>query len=213
MDEHLDLNIYTHRGRPSNVEKRRTTKEVKKQLLDLKEKMKYKDGTEILLAVSVATDSMIRHVSMYPEVMFFDVTANTNILKRDLFIMVIKDSNNETFIGNATVIPSGQRWIYMMIYKDFLRELYGDKIISRNRLCLTDNDESEWGPLDDVIQTVPCWNGSLHMLCMFHALTLAFFETIYPKLPHKGKGKKMKLTPLGRSYGTCPPFVFCLISF
>ena len=151
--------------------------------------MKYKDGTEILLAVSVATDSMIRHVSMYPEVMFFDVTANTNILKRDLFIMVIKDSNNQTFIGNATVIPSGQRWVYMMIYKDFLRELYGDEIISRNRLCLTDNDESEWGPLDDVIQTVPCWNRSIHMLCMFHALTLAFFETIYPKLPHKGKGK------------------------
>ena len=156
MDEHLDLNIYTHRGRPSNVEKRRTTQEVKKQLRDLKETMKYKDGTEILLAVSVATDSMIRHVSMYPEVMFFDVTANTNILKRDLFIMVIKDSNNQTFIGNATVIPSGQRWVYMMIYKDFLRELYGDKIISRNRLCLTDNDESEWGPLDDVIQTVLC---------------------------------------------------------
>ena len=70
MDEHLDLNIYTHRGCPSNVEKRRTTQEVKKQLRDLKETMKYKDGTEILLAVSVATDSMICHVSMYPEVMF-----------------------------------------------------------------------------------------------------------------------------------------------
>ena len=164
--------------------------------------MKYKDGTEILLAVSVATDSMIRHVSMYPEVMFFDVTANTNKIKRNLFLMVIKDSNNESFIGNATVIPSEQRWVFMMIYKDFLRELYGDTTISRNRLCLTNNDESEWGSLDAVIKTVPCWKGSYHMLCMFHALTLVFFETVYPKLPHRGSGKKKKLTQLGKSYGT-----------
>ena len=106
----------------------------------------------------------------------------------------------------------------MVIYKDFLRELYGDKLISRNRLCLTDNDESEWGPLDAVIQTVPCWNGSIHMLCMFHALTLVFFETIYLKLPHRGKGKNRKLTLLGRSYGTflivyVIDFLFCLHPF
>ena len=201
MDEALDLNVYTHRGRPSNVEKRRTSREQKEQLRELKEKMKYNEGTEILLAVSVATDSMMRHVSMFPEVMFFDVTANTNSLKRDLFLMVIKDSNNETFIGNATVIPSGQRWVYLMIYKDFLRELYGDTTISRNRLCLTDNDESEWGPLDTVIKTVPCWNGSLHMLCMFHALTIVFFEKVYPKLPHRGKAKNKTLTEVGKSYG------------
>ena len=59
MDENLDLNVYTHRGRPSKTEKRRTSREMKQQLRELKENIKYKDGTEILLAVSVATDSMI----------------------------------------------------------------------------------------------------------------------------------------------------------
>ena len=201
MDKNLDLNVYTYCGRPTNVEKRRSSKQQKKELRELKKKMHYKDGTEILLAVSVATDSMCRHVAMYPEVMYLDVTANTNKLKRDLFLMVIKDSNNQTFIGNATVIPSGKRWVYMMIYKTFFRELYGETTLSRNRLCLTDNDEAEWGPLDDVIKTVDWWKGSQHMLCMFHALTLTYFKDVYPKLPHRGKGKNTKLTKLGKSYG------------
>ena len=201
MDEHLDLNVYTHRGRPTNVEKRKSSRQLRKDLRELKKTMHYKDGTEILLAVSVATDSMCRHVAMYPEVMYLDVTANTNKFKRDLFLMVIKDSNNQTFIGNATMIPSGRRWVFMMIYKMFFRELYGETTLSRNRLCLTDNDEAEWGPLDEVIKTVPCWNGSRHMLCMFHALTLMYFKDIYPKLPHRGKGKNAKITKIGKSYG------------
>ena len=78
--------------------------------------------------------------------------------------------------------------------------------------------EAEWCPLDDVIKTVEWWSGSLHMLCMFHALTLRYFEEVYPKLPHRGKGKKKKLTKLRKSYGKSPAFtsyicfaLFCYI--
>ena len=39
--------------------------------------MNYKDSTEILLAISLVTDDMDRHVAMFPEVVFLDVTANT----------------------------------------------------------------------------------------------------------------------------------------
>ena len=191
VDKNLDLNIYSGRGRPTNQEKLRTSEETKRDLQKLRDKMNYSDGTEVLLAISVVTDDMTRHVAMFPEVFYLDVTANTNRQKRDLFLMVVKDANDNVFIGNATVIPSGKRWVYAMIYKNFFIQLYGELTISRNRICLTDDDMAEWGPLDDCIKTLTCWQGTINMLCMFHALTMAFFEKIHPKLPHTGNKQSM----------------------
>ena len=131
--------------------------------------------------------------------MSFDVTANTNRQNCDLFMMVVKDSDGITYIGNATFIPSGKRWVFSLIYKTFFTKLYGNKTISRVRLCLTDDDTSEWHPLDSCIQTMKCWSGARHMLCMFHAVTLAFFETVHPKLPRRSG----KVTTKGKAYGTC----------
>ena len=87
--------------------------------------MNYKDGTEIVLAISITTDKMSRRVHMYPEVLSFDVTANTNRQNRDLFMMVVKDSDGRTYIGNATFIPSGKQWVFSLIYKTFFTNLYG----------------------------------------------------------------------------------------
>ena len=81
--------------------------------------MSYKDGTEILLAHSVASDKMMHTVHIFLEVIFMGVTSGTNKQKRDLFLMVVKDGNGETFVGNVTVIPSQQRWVFMKIYKIF----------------------------------------------------------------------------------------------
>ena len=78
MDENLDLVQYTNRGRPSNAQRLKTPRQTKIELRKLKKQMNYKDGTEILLAISLVTDDMNRHVAMFPEVMFLDVTANTN---------------------------------------------------------------------------------------------------------------------------------------
>ena len=201
MDKNLDLNVYQNRGRPTNKEKLKSSATLKKDLAKLRKELNYSDGAEILLAVSIATDDMTRHVAMYPEVFYLDVTANTNKQKRDLFMMIVKDSNLQTFVGNLTVIPSGQRWVFDMIYKSFFIQLYGERSIENNRLVLTDDDMCEWGPLDDSINSVKCWQGSQHMLCMFHALTMQYFEKIYPKLPHTGRGTGRKLTKKGKEYG------------
>ena len=40
--------------------------------------MTYKKGAEILLAVSTASDEMVRAVHMFPEVFYMDTTAKTN---------------------------------------------------------------------------------------------------------------------------------------
>ena len=197
MDSELNLTIHTKRGRPTKKESMKSSRQLKSDLRQLRKQMNYKDGTEIVLAISVATDEMARRVHMFPEVMYLDVTANTNKQNRDLFMMVVKDSDGSTHIGNTTFIPSGKSWVFSLIYQTFFVTLYGKNTISRVRLCLTDDDTSEWRPLDSCMQTISCWSGARHMLCMFHAVTLAFFEQIHPKLPHKSG----KVTSLGKKYG------------
>jgi hypothetical protein len=162
--------------------------------------MNYRDGTEILLALSFASDEMARSVHMFPEVFYMDVTANTNRQKRDMFLMVVKDANGETFIGNATVIPSGQRWVFDKIYQSFFFNLYGEVTLGRNRLALTDEDNAEYGPFDNCVKTMDCYEKSTHMLCVFHALVMTFHEEVYPKLPHK-RGNKKELSEVGEAYG------------
>ena len=68
--------------------------------------------------------------------------------------MMGKDANGKAYIGNATTSMCGNRWVYTHIYEMFLLDLFGEVTISRNRLCLTDDDIAEWGPLDDCVNTM-----------------------------------------------------------
>ena len=81
------------------------------ELQKLRETLSIDDGTEILVGLSIISDQIMHHVHMFPETWFMDVTANTNKLKRDIFLMVVRDSKGQYFVGNRIVIPSGQSWV------------------------------------------------------------------------------------------------------
>ena len=65
--------------------------------------MNYKDGTDILLAISVASDEITRALHMFPYVAYMDVTSNTTKEGRYLFLVVGKDSDGSTFIGSRAI--------------------------------------------------------------------------------------------------------------
>ena len=196
-----DLIVYKNKGRPTNEQKEimKCSKSLKKELLQLKKDLGYKEGTEILLALSVASDEMSRHVHMFPETLFLDTTANTNRQGRSLFLSVVKDSNGHAFPINATVIPSEKAWVFTYIYQNFFRDLYGDVTLNRIRLLLTDDDPAEHGPLDSSIATLDCYSNAINMLCGFHAVVLAYHEKVTPKLPHSAAHI---LSDDGELYGT-----------
>ena len=204
MSPNNDLIVWKNRGRPTKEEKliMNCPEKMRQQLADLKQSMSINNQTELLLAISIASDDMIRHVHMFPEVFYMDVTANTNRQKRDLFAMAVKDASGECFVGNLTIIPSGQLWVYHHIYQTFFVQLYGVTTLSRLRLALTDDDNTEHAPFDNAIKTNDAYKNSRHMLCIFHALVKAFHEQVYPLLPgNKGKGvSKRKLTDKGKTY-------------
>ena len=109
-----DFLIYKDKGRPTGAEVHSTemTGGLRNELKKLKSEMSPKDGTEILLSLSVASDEMMRAVHMFPEVGYMDVTSNTNKEGRDLHLLVVKDANGETYIGCASVLPCQQRWVF-----------------------------------------------------------------------------------------------------
>ena len=78
MKANNDLYVYTNRGRPTQTSHKISASEnTKKELRKLRKEMAFNEGTEILLALSMASDQMIRHVQMFPEVWLMDVTAKT----------------------------------------------------------------------------------------------------------------------------------------
>ncbi len=105
--------------------------------------MNYKDGTEIVLIFSFASDKIICMVNMFPEVFFMNVTCCTNCQSKPLFLMVLKDANGEAHIGNISVLQSEKRWVFNEIFKTIFIKLYGDSTICQNCLILTDEDSVE----------------------------------------------------------------------
>ena len=201
MDKHDNLIVYRGKGRPSksDSESVRINGNLRRELNKVRKDLKLGKGDDILLALSVATDEMIRAMQMHPEVQFFDVMANVNKQKRDMFLSVLKSSNGGCFIGNLTVLPCQQRWIFLKIYQTFFLYLYGKDTISKIRLVLTDDDEASHSAFDTCRILVANWSLCLHMLCIFHGLVMKFHKLVWPKLPHR-KDNAQLLTPLGKIY-------------
>ena len=173
--------------------------ELKDELKQLRRDMSMQNGQEFLLSITIAVDDMTRHVHMFPKVFFMDVIANTNRQKHDLFLMVVKDLAGECFIGNATLLPCGQLWVFTKFYCYFFYQLYGTVTVSHLRLALMDGDSASHGSFDAATHGMACYANAKHILCMFHAVVLQFNDTVYGKLP-KIKGTRT-LTASAALYG------------
>ncbi len=88
---------------------------------------------------------------------------------RDLSFMAIRTPGGKTFPENMTIVPSGQVWVFPEIYKHAFIYLYGEVTVSRCRLVLTDEDFSQYHPLENLIHTSTIFNDITVMLCIFHA--------------------------------------------
>ena len=132
MDKSDHIFAQQGKGRPSKrrSEELRLHGELKSEIRRLCKAMAMKPGTDLLLAVSIATTDMQRAVSMFPKVYFMDVIANTNHQKRDLFLLVVKDASGETHVGNLSLLPCGKTWIFTQLYRHFFWYLYGEQTLS-----------------------------------------------------------------------------------
>ena len=81
------------------------------------------------------------------------IRTGTNRQGKELFVMAVRSASGDTLPGNLTIIPSGQKWVFHSIYKYAFPLLYSVQVCSRNRLVLTDEDPSEYSPMENLIIT------------------------------------------------------------
>jgi hypothetical protein len=109
-------------------------------------------------------------------------TEGTNREKKDLFVVAVRSAGGGTLPVNLTVIPSGQKWIFDTIHKTAFPHLCTCEVCSMNRLVLTDEDKSEYEPLECAIETTNYFKYSKVMLCTFHEIWMAFKTDLYTLL-------------------------------
>lgn len=205
------LVAYNNKGRPSNAvlhQRLHCPEDVERDIMNIRIDLGVVPGVKLLLLLSLATDDMVRLVAMHPEVWFGDCTGSTNKQKRDLYLMAIRTVSGRTFPGNLTVVPSGCRWVFMCLYKLAFVALYTRRTCSRNRLYLTDDDNAEYGPYENLIATNQIFGMSTVMLCIFHAVWQPFREKVFSLLP-KHPGKSKMLTEVGENWGELCACLYC----
>ena len=107
MDKNDDLIVYKGKGRHSTAERKSISVrgDLRKELKKVRKDLLMNEGQDILLALSVATDEMIRSMQMFPEIQFVDTIANINKQKRTMLVAILKHSNGNCFIGNISILP------------------------------------------------------------------------------------------------------------
>ena len=176
-----------------------STPEMHDKIIALRNDFLIHDNTKMLLFISIATNDMIKYVSMYPEVWFLDCTYGeyfynflsivdiisywyflpaTNRQGKELFVMAVRSASGDTLPGNLTIIPSGQKWVFHSIYKYAFPHLYSVQVCARNWLVLTDKDPSEYSPMENLILSKDHFSQSTVMLCTFHGIWMAFKQSI-----------------------------------
>lgn len=179
--ERSGLVVTTNKGRPMGQSRCETFMEDKNNTsIMIRQSLGLQETQSILLAIGWITDDEKRLVSLYPEVLFMDVTSQTNNEKRGLFLVAGKDSTGSAFTATRMFLPSEQKWVFHWIFKHALPLLLGTTSIKRNSIVITDGDCNIYDSLNDETTIGGIWEGTQHFLCFWHLLTVSWAKDIKP---------------------------------
>ncbi len=112
------------------------------------------------------------------EVFIWHAFTGTNWQKKQLFVMAVHTPSGTNLLGNLTIVPSEQKWVFHAIYQLVFPHVYSSEVCSRNWLVLTDEDDTEYKSYESCIETIEYFKRSKVMLCTFHGIWMAFKKDI-----------------------------------
>ena len=121
--------------------------------------MQVRSTQKVLLAFSFITEEEIRLVKKFPTVITFDVTEKTNKEKRGLFVGTGLDGLGKIFIAVHCFMPNSQMSSYGWVYRTAIPLLWGDNIVRRVKVVITDGEHALYAPLENLSGTGGPWNG------------------------------------------------------
>ena len=103
------------------------------------------DGKLLVLFVYNTADEMYL-LQMYPEVIFTDTTHGTNKEKKEICTIAAKGGTNTVFNACRAFIPNSQQWVFQLLFQQCLPYFFGNTILNRVRLLITDGAVTEYVP-------------------------------------------------------------------
>jgi len=171
VGEASGLIVATNKGRPSKLTgilaQQFSPEDIRKQLM-------LREDQSLLLAVCWVSDDERRLAEMFPEVLYMDVTSQTNNEKRPLFLVAGKDSCGKSFTAARIFLPSEQKWIFRWIFQNCLPALLGETVTKRNKVVMTDGDSHCYDAFKEAACHGGPWEGSVNILCQWHLLSYAW---------------------------------------
>jgi len=109
------------KGRPTMIEEPEDL-----NIDEVREAMKV---NQVLLAFAWTSGEEKKMLSLFPELITFDVTEKTNKEKRGLFLAVGLDGMGKIFIPMHCFMPNSQMTSFHWVYKHAIPNLWGDEIL------------------------------------------------------------------------------------
>mmetsp|Transcript_2524 Transcript_2524/g.2829 ORF Transcript_2524/g.2829 Transcript_2524/m.2829 type:complete len:364 (+) Transcript_2524:2-1093(+) len=152
------------KGRPTMIEEPEDL-----NIDEVREAMKV---NQVLLAFAWTSGEEKKMLSLFPELITFDVTEKTNKEKRGLFLAVGLDGMGKIFIPMHCFMPNSQMTSFHWVYKHAIPNLWGDEILKRVEVVITDGEHALYAPLDNLSKTtLSKWSGVSVQRCSFHLFT------------------------------------------
>jgi hypothetical protein len=197
---------------------------IRGEIVDLREALTFDNMTKLVLLPSFS--SFITNNDASRSLFHGLYCRRANRQKRELFISVVRSPIGKCYMSNVTVIPSGdikkfsvmlifqfvcshlfsnnysssgKAWVFRYITRSIFLELFGTVTVQHNRLCLTDEDPSEYRTFETNTVVDDNYKRSKVMLCTFDAIWKPFKENIRPRLPKDSGG--LLLSAIARKYG------------
>ena len=125
------------------------------------------------------TADEMRLLRIHPEVLFADTTHGTNKEKKELFTIAAKDGTNTAFNACRAFIPNSQQWVFQLLFQQCLPYFFGNTILNRVRLLITDGAVTEYVPFITNTGLNNPFPLALHGLCYFHIVIQSYQKIFY----------------------------------
>ena len=158
--------------------------DAKADLEELLDGLRIEDGTSVLVAVAWMSDQQLRYFRLFPELIGFDITYNTNAEKRAMFIVVGRTSDGKNIPILNAFFPSEAKWVFNWVFKEALPYLLGEDLIKRIRLVTTDEDPQCIAAFTSAIKE-GYYPNALLRLCKWHKVSHFYDEMMfYMRITH-----------------------------
>lgn len=123
-------------------------------------------GQKVLLAVAWCHEDERHLFELFPEVLMFDVTYQTNNEGRPLGVTCSPDGNMDVFSPIRAFLPSECKWVFSWFFGTAIPTLLGTEPLKRTQLVLSDGDSKIYNAFE--AHRDRFYPQAVHGLCMYH---------------------------------------------